>query len=159
MHQWTGSVFVKLMSCCLLDTKPLSQPMLPYCQLDPQEQTSVKFESKYKLFHSWKCIWKCHLRNGSHVFQGQISDEMTTDAIESYSHMKNLSANEWHCNSLEIILSNTFSLMRQTFQESWCALIRYYSSGWVTLPWQLGPILLIPDSKFHGANMGPIWGR
>ena len=60
---------------------------------------------------------------------------------------------------LEIILSNTFSLMRQTFQEGWCDLIRYYSSGWFTLQWQLGPILLIPDSKFHGANMGPIWGR
>ena len=24
----------------------------------------MKFESKYKTFHSRKCIWKCHLQNG-----------------------------------------------------------------------------------------------
>ena len=27
---------------------------------------SVKFESKYKTFYSWKCIWNFHLRNGGH---------------------------------------------------------------------------------------------
>ena len=37
--------------------KPLSKPVLGYCQLDPSEQTSVKFESKFKTFHSRKCIW------------------------------------------------------------------------------------------------------
>ena len=34
----------------LFGTKSLSKPMLGYYQLDPWEQTSVKFESKYKLF-------------------------------------------------------------------------------------------------------------
>ena len=31
------------MACCLASTKPLSEPMLEYCYLDPQEQTIVKF--------------------------------------------------------------------------------------------------------------------
>ena len=40
--------------------KPLSEPMLEYCYLDPWEQTSVKSQSKFIYFHSRKCIWKCH---------------------------------------------------------------------------------------------------
>ena len=32
----------------------------------------MKFESKYKTFHSSKCIWKCHLRNGGHFVQGEM---------------------------------------------------------------------------------------
>ena len=38
--------------------QPLPQPMMIYCWLDPWEQTSVKFESKYKHPHSRKYIWK-----------------------------------------------------------------------------------------------------
>ena len=55
MRQWIGSALVQIMACRLISAKPLSEPMLEYCYL---EQTSVKFESKYKTFHSWKCIWK-----------------------------------------------------------------------------------------------------
>ena len=33
------------MDCCLINTKPLPKPMLTYCQLDPEEQTSVTFEN------------------------------------------------------------------------------------------------------------------
>ena len=39
------------------------------CQLDPKEQTSVTFQSKFNHFHSRKCIWKCHLRNWGHFVQ------------------------------------------------------------------------------------------
>ena len=38
------------MACRLFGAKPLSKPMLGYCQLDPYEQTSVKFQSKYTTF-------------------------------------------------------------------------------------------------------------
>ena len=31
------------MACQLTGTKPLSEPMLEYCELDPQEQMSMKF--------------------------------------------------------------------------------------------------------------------
>ena len=56
MRQWIGSALVQIMACCLFDSKSLSEPMLGYCELDTQEQTSVKFQSKYKTFHSQKCI-------------------------------------------------------------------------------------------------------
>ena len=59
--QWTGSALVKVMAWCLLGTKPLHEPMLPYCQLDSWEQNSVKFESEFYHFYSRKCIWKCRL--------------------------------------------------------------------------------------------------
>ena len=55
---------------CLFGAKPLSKPKLGYCRLDPNEQTSVKYLSKYKTFHSRKCIWKCRLWNGGYFAQG-----------------------------------------------------------------------------------------
>ena len=45
----------------LLCAKPLSKPMLGYHQLDPLEQTSVKFQWEFYHFHSRKCIWICRL--------------------------------------------------------------------------------------------------
>ena len=33
MRQWTGSALVQIMACRLFGAKPLSQPMLGYCQL------------------------------------------------------------------------------------------------------------------------------
>ena len=68
--QWTRSTLDQIMACCLFGAKPLSEPMLGYCQLDPREQNSVKFQSTYKNFHSWKCIWKYCLQNVSHFVQG-----------------------------------------------------------------------------------------
>ena len=38
------------MACHLVGAKPLSEPMLAYCQLDPLEQTSAKSESKFIFF-------------------------------------------------------------------------------------------------------------
>ena len=38
------------MACRLFGAKPLLEPMLAYFVLDPKEQTSVKFESKYMFF-------------------------------------------------------------------------------------------------------------
>ena len=73
MRQWIGSALVQIMACRLFSAKPLSKPMLSYCQLDPRKQTSVKSLSKYKTFHSWKCIWKYPLWNGGHFVQGEMS--------------------------------------------------------------------------------------
>ena len=56
MRQWIGSALVQIMGCHLLVAKPLSTTMLGYCQLDPLEEFSVKFYSKYKTFHSRKCL-------------------------------------------------------------------------------------------------------
>ena len=47
---------------------PNHYPTLGYFQWDPLEQMSVKFQSKYKTYHSRKCVWKC-LGNGGHFVQ------------------------------------------------------------------------------------------
>ena len=46
MCRWTGSTLVQIMVCRLVGAKPLSEPMLGYCWLDPEEETSVRFQSK-----------------------------------------------------------------------------------------------------------------
>ena len=61
MRQWTGSSLVQVMACRLFGAKPLTEPMLAYCQLDSWENISVKFESEFYHFYSMKCNWKCRL--------------------------------------------------------------------------------------------------
>ena len=73
MCKWTGSVLVQIMTCRLLSTRPLPEPILTYCQLDLWGGTSAKSESKFKTFHSRKCICKCRLRNGGHLSRGEMS--------------------------------------------------------------------------------------
>ena len=52
MRQWTRSAMVQVMTCRLFGATPLPGPILTYCQLDPQEETSMKIELKYKAIHS-----------------------------------------------------------------------------------------------------------
>ena len=72
MHWSPRSSLVQIMACRLFGAKPLSKPMLGYCQLYPQEQTSVKFLPQLIHFHSWKCIWKCRLQNDSHFVSASM---------------------------------------------------------------------------------------
>ena len=43
-----GQHWLGVMVCRLFGAKPLPDSTLTYCQLDPWEQTSMTFESKYK---------------------------------------------------------------------------------------------------------------
>ena len=49
MRQWTGPSLVQVMACRLFDAEPLPEQMLIYCQLDPWEQVSVKFNQNFCL--------------------------------------------------------------------------------------------------------------
>ena len=69
MRQWIGSALVQIMACCLFSANPLSKPMLGCWQLTPYKQTSVKFWSRFKIFYSWKCIWK-YCRRGDKLTEG-----------------------------------------------------------------------------------------
>ena len=50
------------MASRLVGAKPLSEPVMTYCQLDPREQISGKYESKIKHFH-----WQNRKSPGLHV--------------------------------------------------------------------------------------------
>ena len=50
MRWWIASALVRKMACRMFGANPLPKPMLVYCLLDPWEQSSVKFESKYNFF-------------------------------------------------------------------------------------------------------------
>ena len=51
--RWSWSTFVQVMVCGLFGARPLPEPMLANYQLSPWEQTSVIFESKWKIFN-WR---------------------------------------------------------------------------------------------------------
>ena len=111
MRQLTVWALAQIMACHLYGTKPLSEPMLTYIQLDPQKQNSVNFESKYKSYHSRKCIWKCCLRNSSHFVQGEMSS--------------------WWDDGLA-------SKMSQPRCRATCFIVLYRPKhNWITGPWQI----------------------
>ena len=85
MCQGIRSALVQIMAWRLFGAKPSSKPMLGYCQSDPLEQTSVKYWSKFKTFHSRKCIWKYRLWNGGHFVKVR-GDELTNryHAMDKY---------------------------------------------------------------------------
>ena len=72
MHQYNIPTLVQIMACHMFGNKPLSELMLPYCQLDPKEHISLKFYFKFKSFHSRICIWKCLLWNGGHFVSASM---------------------------------------------------------------------------------------
>ena len=46
------------MACRVVGAKPLSEQMMEYCYLDQQEQTLMKFQSKFMYFDSQTFVWK-----------------------------------------------------------------------------------------------------
>ena len=103
MRQWGRTALAQVMACRLLDTKPLPEPMLIYCQLEPSGQLSMKIESQFLHFHSRICVWKCCLRNGSHLVQGRwVNIQSATSANMSHTPLTALQPHSlWLCNNLD----------------------------------------------------------
>ena len=65
MLQLIGSALVQIMACWLFGTKPLSKPMLGYCQLEIQEKNLSKILIKIQNFS----FTKMHLKISSAKWQ------------------------------------------------------------------------------------------
>ena len=85
MRQYNILTLVQIMACRLLGAKPLSEPMVPYCWLDPKKHISVKFCLKVESFHSRKYTWKCRLRTGGHF----VSASMCYSPIDHFHNSQN----------------------------------------------------------------------
>ena len=62
MRQQTIPSLVQIMACRLFGDKPLSEPMIVYCQMESNGNISMTFYLKFKCFHSRKCIGSCRLQ-------------------------------------------------------------------------------------------------
>ena len=58
------------MDCRFFGAKPLPEPMLSYSQLNPKEQTSMKFEWKFQTFHYDNAFKNIVWGNGGHFSGG-----------------------------------------------------------------------------------------
>ena len=89
---------------CLAGAKPLSEPMLEYCQLDHKEHISVKFYFKFESFHSSKYTWKCRLWNGGHfVFASLCSHRPIPWLHVHFLICRNGTNHETHCRCLTFL--------------------------------------------------------
>ena len=87
MHQQTRPSLVQIMTCRLIGTKPLSEPMLVLGLIGPAGTNFVKIWLKCGLFHSRKGIWKCQLLDGSHfVFIFELRAGSPSSNIRCLTH-------------------------------------------------------------------------
>ena len=70
------------MACRLFGAKPLPEPMLPYCRLDPKEYISVKFSLKFKF--SFKEV---HLKKSSAKVATILPGLNVLKQMISHAHM------------------------------------------------------------------------
>ena len=72
MSRWTGLALVQVMACRLFGAKPLPEPMLSYCHMDPLVTNLCEIRIKIQNLSFTKCTSKCRLRNGRHIVQGEM---------------------------------------------------------------------------------------
>ena len=84
MCQNAAPSFVRIMTCHLIDTTPLSDAMLAYCSLDHWEQKSV--ESKWNtIFFSLRLLWKCCLQYGGCLSRPKCNNRNANIYIASWN--------------------------------------------------------------------------
>ena len=99
MRRWNGSVLVQVMACRRFGAESLPDPMLIYCQLDPKEHTSVKFEAKYKTIHSRNtsenvvCEMAAILSSGRWVIWQPRGSDMLPKFLENFQKSQ---IGEWY---------------------------------------------------------------
>ena len=114
------------MACRLVGAKPLFEPMLTY-RVDPQEQTSVKFESKCKTFlhenafEEVACEITAILSRPQYVRYGCWSYLVKSQEL-------NLCANRHHQSGAKI-----YSVLNTDSPEGLALLLRLKSSVWPLL--------------------------
>ena len=133
----------------------------------------MKISCKYNYFHSRKCIWKYCLQIGGHFFQASICHMIYISTVTlvftkfsltivSFSRavmgpVASCTSEQCWCVGHSPIWSNYWSpCQRLQYPVSIQAIsvVGPVLGCWV----QLERVETVPDSKVHGANMGPIWG-
>ena len=105
------------MACRLDGTKPFSEPMPTYCQLDPKEHISMEFYLKFKYFHSRKCVRTCRLVKWRLPCLGlNVLSEATDEIHWGIPHTKGKQS------------GNTTSLMCHNVMQH-CDLPQWFSTG------------------------------
>ena len=133
------------MACPLFGAKPLSKPMLVYCQLDPWEQTSVKFQSTYKAFQSWKY----RLRNGGHFVQGEMSYTDSACEVLIMLPQCDMAVDDWLPWYLVFLLRNLSHMSIMTGNGH----IKFFLSSWMNCNMMASS----NGNIFHVT--GPLWGK
>ena len=102
------------------------------CQLDLWEQTSVKFQSQFRSFHSRKCIWKSRPQNGGHVSWPRcVNTAINADATMMWT---------WSMNNLTAIRMELDQL--KTHSIAWMKMLRM-KQGFIT------GTQTVPDRHFN----------
>ena len=80
MHQETKSSLVQIMAFRLFGTKPLSEPTVTYCQLDPKEHIS------------WNIIWLSDVFNQENAYENVVCKICGHAVCKKWGHLAPMNA-------------------------------------------------------------------
>ena len=147
------------MACRLDGAKPLSEPMLAFCQSHPKEHISMKFHLTFKYFHSRKWVWTCRLRNDGHFVQGEMSkhrrDGNTVRRSHRFSQKWQLRVCKWNFRVCKMPLLAKIPMRIKEFGWFYgakLAQLPLQNTGW---GWGWGHGWLA--KTMHGVITGPIY--
>ena len=89
-RHWTGSSFGQIMTCCQFSAKPLSKPMLTYCQKDPNEHNFIEV----------KLIWNSKVfieENGSEIVYIFLAILSWPQCDQVWCHYNSVHYITWYC--------------------------------------------------------------
>ena len=105
MHQGIGSALVQIMACCLFGAKPLSKPMLGYCQLESRNNPS---EILVKI-QNFSFI-KMHLKSSLARWRPFCPGEMILSRAPGYLQIMNIHITVFYCLSVVPINTNMITI-------------------------------------------------
>ena len=155
MRQYNIPTLVQIMACRLFGAKPLSEPMLPYSQLDPKELISLKLYLKFRSFHSRKCTWKCHLRNGNYLALASLAIKA---AILRWQNINWYDFDRVCVRGWDLFIPKSIKLkfwcnFCQTFPKSWECQSNNNMNKWAIVNVKLQSKLLWNEDCYDGDNM------
>ena len=112
LRRWIGSTLVQIMACRLFGAKPLSNPMLSYCQLDNKLQWN--FNQNTKLFiHKNENIF-CEMMAWWPFCPGEMSFNHRLEWISD-----SMRAPPWRMDTPEHTLCGFYMHIRHTINSKW----------------------------------------
>ena len=129
-HQWNGSSLIYIMACCLFGARPVSKAMLTSHQFNLKDQTSMK---NLPIFFD-KIVLPSSICNFAAILSW-ANEFLHCGLVMPYGDTQ---VHKW----VNIGSDNGLTLTAPSHNLNQC--------------WFL---ISDPDSKVHGANIGPIWGR
>ena len=147
IHLASWSTLIQVLTCCLLDTKPLPEPTLIHFQLNPKEQTSANLNQNRKKFIQETTFGNVICNTSiCHFVQASIYWAINTNMKFEIFSFQRIFGSYWLCTwscyigpcykYFRYLMSIYLCLHLHTSQGCYCPWTFFDNTGLNLLPWK-----------------------